>query len=152
MDKRKRLLILSCSARKSNAELAPAIERYQSPVFFVLRRFLRNHPNVNLVVWILSAKYGLIPTHRLTINYDQAMTAERAGQLRQKIENQFRHLKYVHFGKTDPDVFCHLPKTYLDALDRQITELRKYGNLQIADGRPGEKSQQLKNWLEGVNV
>jgi hypothetical protein len=41
-----RLLIAACSQRKRADEgLLPAIERYDGPVYRVLRRFLRQHPS-----------------------------------------------------------------------------------------------------------
>ncbi len=64
MNCKKRLLILSCSQRKSESlERLPAIERYNGPLFFVLRRFIRECPGQarHLDVYILSAAYGLIP-------------------------------------------------------------------------------------------
>jgi len=60
----KRLLILSCSQRKRpDPGLLPAIERYDGPVFQVVRRYLREQPagSKQLDVFILSARYGLIP-------------------------------------------------------------------------------------------
>ena len=64
MNYKRRLLILSCSQRKRETqEPLPAIERYNGPLFFVLRRFLRECPRQarQLDVYILSAAYGLIP-------------------------------------------------------------------------------------------
>lgn len=85
----KRLLILSCSARKSDARFAPALERYQSPVYFLVRRYLRLHPENNLVIWILSAKYGLISSSKEIEHYDQCLTPQRAAELKEKLRWQF---------------------------------------------------------------
>ena len=60
----RRLLILACSQRKqASCEPLPAIDRYNGPLFLVLRRFMRECPRQArlLDVYILSAAYGLIP-------------------------------------------------------------------------------------------
>ena len=58
-----RLLILSCSQRKRpNRVLLPALERYDGPVFRMLRKFLRSCParESHLEIYILSAQFGLL--------------------------------------------------------------------------------------------
>jgi hypothetical protein len=63
-----RLLILSCSQRKRpDAILLPALERYDGPMFRVLRKFLRENPSKELHpdVYILSAQFGLISADQL---------------------------------------------------------------------------------------
>jgi len=73
MNCKRRLLILSCSQRKQASHgLLPAIERYNGPLFFVLRRFLRECPcqAKRLDVYILSAAYGLIAGDFPTPLYD----------------------------------------------------------------------------------
>lgn len=147
--KQKRLLILSCSARKSELDVCPAIERYQSPAFFVVRRYLKQNPTEPLVIWILSAKYGLISSSWRTSPYDLAMTPRRAEELKLKIERQFSILKETAFGDSQPaEVFCHFPENYRDALREQIKSLRHRTRVRLAVGRPGEKLSELKNWLE----
>lgn len=145
----KRLLILSCSARKTNEEVAPALLRYQSPVYFLVRRWLRLNPDNNLVIWILSAKYGLIGKMKKTINYNLALTPERAEILKDKIQRQFVELCKTDFAENSPEsVFCHLSENYRNALSEQIALVRTLSSVTIATGRPGEKSKMLKEWLE----
>lgn len=146
---RKRLLILNCSARKSDDEVCPAIHRYQSPVYFVVRRYLRFYPENNLVIWILSGKYGLIDSTKQTVHYSQIMTEQRGRELSGRIERQYVELmrKYFHGNKVD-DVYCHLSGNYQLALANQIKRLQKISEVTISVGRPGEKSKMLKEWLE----
>lgn len=96
-----RLLILSCSQRKNTSqEQLPAIERYNGPLFFVLRRFLRECPHEakQLDVYILSAAYGLIPADFQTEFYDQKRNMLRVVELQPKIKTTFSDIlqeKYV---------------------------------------------------------
>ncbi len=145
----KRLLILNCSGRKSDDELCPAIDRYQSPVYFVVRRYLRQNPDNNLVVWILSGKYGLIDSQKQTVHYDTVMTEARGRELGSRINRQYIELMRENFhGEKVTNVFCHLSANYQMALEPQLTRLRRTTTVTMGIGRPGEKSKMLKAWLE----
>jgi hypothetical protein len=151
MRDKKRLLILSCSARKSGSRVCRAIDRYLSPAFYLLRRHLRRNPDPNLVIWILSARYGLIGSKYRIETYDLAMTPDRARHLRKKISRQFKKLFTNNFGDDAPsEVFCHLPQNYRDALDEELLQLEKTTVVRFAGGSPGEKLRELKNWLENT--
>ena len=145
----KRLLIINCSARKSDEALCPAIERYQSPIYFVLRRFLRLHPDQAPVIWILSGKYGLIEADKKIIHYNKVMTENRGKELKGQIFRQFGELMNKHFPRSKPnEVFCHLSANYQLAFKHQLNRLEKISTVIISEGRPGEKSKLLKEWLE----
>ncbi|WP_373537310.1 DUF6884 domain-containing protein [Microcoleus sp.] len=74
------LLILACSQRKrSDTDSLPAIERYDGPTFRLLRRFLRKQPSAPLEIYILSAKFGLIPSDYPIPDYDQKMALLNQG-------------------------------------------------------------------------
>jgi hypothetical protein len=81
-----RILILACSQRKSRApEPLPALDRYDGPAFRVLRKYLREHRDEGLTVFILSAKYGLIGANRKIIDYDCRLTPDLAATMRHKV-------------------------------------------------------------------
>lgn len=70
----RRLLILKCSARKRGVEEPiPAIERYDGPLWQVLRSFLREQPlfATDIDIYVLSAAFGLIPASQPIVWYDQ---------------------------------------------------------------------------------
>ncbi|MEA5560724.1 helicase HerA-like domain-containing protein [Planktothrix agardhii] len=68
----KDLLIINCSKSKySQLEFLPAIERYNGVAFRVVRKFLQEQTTDYLDIFILSAKFGLIPAYQLIPNYDQ---------------------------------------------------------------------------------
>lgn len=67
-----RLLLISCSKRKrADYKLMPAIDRYDGPAFYVLRRYLREIDDRHLSVYILSAEFGIINVQKLIPYYDR---------------------------------------------------------------------------------
>ena len=85
----KRCLLLGCSNTKAqNDDELPAIERYDGPLFRVLRRYMRKHsaeyPADNSIpnVYVLSAEFGLIPGNHPIPYYNRKMTPQRAAELR----------------------------------------------------------------------
>lgn len=70
-----RLLLISCSNRKrAGYKLMPAIDRYNGPAFYVLRRYLRETDDRQLRVYILSAEFGIINARKRIPNSDRLMT------------------------------------------------------------------------------
>ena len=150
MNIERRLLILSCSHRKcTSPEPLPAIERYNSPFYFVLRRFLRECPHLAglLDVHILSAAYGLIPGDFPTPWYDRKMDMSRAVELQPQVNTAFSGIlrnKYI-------SICFVLGRTYLKAFESTLELVPSDSELVITHGRIGEQQAQLKEWLwEGL--
>jgi cytoplasmic iron level regulating protein YaaA (DUF328/UPF0246 family) len=81
-----RLLIMSCGKQKRpDTGLLPALERYNGPAFRVLRHFLASCTLNSPDVYILSARFGLIPADWPIPFYDQRMTLERAAELQPSV-------------------------------------------------------------------
>ena len=94
-----RLLILSCSQRKRpDLILLPALERYDGPVFRMLRRFLRTWPSKGShpEVYILSAQFGLISAHQLIPSYDCRMTPQQASAFQPQVLNGSLVIPGIH--------------------------------------------------------
>ena len=142
----RRLLILSCSQRKrSDSNLLPAIERYDGPTFWVLRRFMREQPEGagQLDIFVLSSAYGLIPVKRPIAEYDQVMTPQRATELHDEVLAAFASL--ICAGYTE---FClALGKNYLKVLEGWSALAPPGIPVTIADGSQGIRLAQLKRWL-----
>ena len=142
----RRLLILSCSQRKrSSLEVLPAIERYNGPLFQVLRRFLREAPQLahGLDIFILSAAYGLIPSDFPTPLYDRKMNPARAVELQPQVAKQFSDLMQNNYAP----ILLVLGKTYLLAFEPSQDLMSVQMNLCLAAGPIGKKQAQLKKWL-----
>jgi len=151
MSFKRRLLILSCSERKhTSKELLPAIERYNGPVFFLLRRFLRDCPDKaeSLDVYILSAAHGLIPSSHLIAPYDQKMIKYRACQLQPHVLATFGELMQNNYTS----LCLVMGKAYLAALEGWRELVPTNLALMVAKGPMGVKQAQLKNWLEELTT
>lgn len=146
MNSHRRLLILSCSQRKdtSHGEL-PAIKRYNGPLFFVLRRFLRECPREaeKLDIYILSASYGLISADFPIEFYDQKMNLSRVVELQPQIKATFSDILRKNYasicfvlGRTYQKVFDDL-QYMIPILTRSI----------VTYGVIGKRQVQLKKWL-----
>ena len=141
------LLILACSQRKrSDAESLPAVERYDGPTFRLLRRFLRQQPSAPLEIYILSAKFGLIPSDYLIPNYDQRMTKTRSRQLQPEVIAKFED---ILSAKSYQKLCICLGRDYLLALDKYDMLIKSGLAVRIATGSLGKKLATLHDWLYG---
>ena len=145
------LLIIGCSERKiqSPGEI-PAIDRYDGPTYRCLRKFrdTSGFPST-LRILILSAKYNLIFPETHIANYDQKMTLSRAKDIAVDVQcDLIRCLEFydIAYGGTD-QVFINLGKTYMRTL-----EGFGWGTISTmeASGGIGQKTQQMKVWLERI--
>ena len=145
---KRRLLILSCSQRKhATQEPLPAIERYNGPLFFVLRRFLRECPRQarQLDVYILSAVYGLIPGNFPTAWYDQKINASRVAELQPQVNATFSDIRRDNYVST-----CFvLGKTYLKVFEDLQNLVTTHTQPIVVYGTMGKRQVQLKKWLWG---
>lgn len=137
----KRLLVITCSATKrSDPGLLPALERYDGPVYRVLRAHQRRGHRLPKTL-ILSAAMGLItPTHPVR-DYNQRMTDDLAIVWRQSREGRIL-LQQSLAGADDHLVVAG--KDYLSILEAWTPGV----TLMVAPGGIGRKLGQLKRWLE----
>src|SRR5713101_1178697 len=85
------LAILGCSQRKRlTSRPLQAIERYDGPIFRVLRKHARETLENTLHVRILSARFGLIPGTQSIPAYDRSLAHNDCSQLRTKVEKQLK--------------------------------------------------------------
>jgi hypothetical protein len=144
-----RLLLLACSARKrQDAAPLPALDRYDGPVFRVVRRYLRDRPAAELRVVILSARFGLLDAGDQLPNYDCQMTSERSRKLARQVDERLAALDAMN-GSPDraEDCFALLGKRYLDVLERCSSPLARLLVARNAPGGQGIKLTHLHRWL-----
>ena len=143
-----RLLILPCSARKrSDPEHLPADERYDGPIWHVLRAYQRTSSFLchDLKVSVLSAKFGLIPASQPIPCYDQVMTPEQAAELAPDVIQHFTEL----MQQNPTDLCMALSRRYLRAMPEWEKLVPDGVTMTRADGPMGTKLQQVRCWLHG---
>ena len=140
------LLIIGCSQRKIESdEYLAAIDRYDGPAYRTLRKMRDNGTEPqNVDVFILSAKHGLIPCQKPIDDYDMCMTPKRADAMRLRVQNKLKSFMLTKRGGYD-QVFINLGKNYM-----RVLEGFNWGTISTmeASGGIGQKTQQMKVWLE----
>lgn len=128
-----------------------AIERYDGPLFQVLRKFQSNSAKKaeKLDVYILSAKFGLIPADKKIPLYDQPMTQQRAAELNPKVVSE---ISKIVAGKRYKEVFVCLGEQYLPVLKGSAPQLQKKSIVTIAHGSSGRRQAMLRKWLYGKSA
>ncbi|HTU19344.1 MAG TPA: hypothetical protein VMG10_14885 [Gemmataceae bacterium] len=140
-----RLLILSCSQRKAPATgRVPAIDRYDGPVFRVLRNYLREGSPEALTVLIVSAKYGLIESNRRIPVYEHRMSAARAKELRPQVLAAAPRLLASRCWQ---EVGVCAGKYYRSALDGFLPLLPHGSQVVFIGGGQGPRLTRLHAWL-----
>jgi len=138
-----RLLLIACSATKRHdGRLLPARERYQGVVY----RVISANWSPDLLIWIVSAKFGLISERRLIPDYQMRMSCRRAAGLSAEVSARFdRLLRAGSFSS----IFINLGKNYARTLDSSLLlpEFRNAGLVEEAHGGIGFRLQQTKQWL-----
>lgn len=148
MSETKRLLVLACSARKrKDAELLPAVERYDGILYRVLRRWWQNASASEkhvLDILILSAEFGLIEAQTLTPYYDRKMNPKRADELApQAVAVLQRHTQAADYR----EVLLAMGSVYLKALTPIERWLPCSTLLKRTSGGIGTQAAQLRAWL-----
>lgn len=135
------ILIISCSQRKrTDPGLLPAIERYAGPTFQVLCKARREgYWPADLHVLILSAEFGLIETETAIPLYDRRMTPARAVELQPAVSQTLSNWLPCR------GIFVNLSRNYLLALPPL-----PLGTTIYASGRSGQRSAQMKSWLQYI--
>jgi hypothetical protein len=140
-----RLLVLSCGKRKrpDRTHLA-ALQRYDGPAFRVVRRYLAMRPQSPPAIYILSAKFGLIPAAQQIPYYDQRLTPQRATELQPDV---FKALSRIFANRTYEQIYLAVGRDYaltlngVEALTPQTTLIT------YASGSQGKRLAQLHDWL-----
>ena len=145
----RRLLVLSCSQKKRpDPGLLPAIERYDGPMFRVIRKFLRECPSEtqNLDIFILSAEFGLIPATKRIGDYYHRMTPHRAVELQPQVLAELKRVLEDHQYK---ELFISVGQDYLGALAGYGVLVSGDLKVTVSNGGRGRKQAELYTWLRG---
>ena len=141
----KSLVILGCGQRKKlTSRRLPAIDRYDGPVFRVLRKHTREEPENSAHACILSARFGLIPGTFPIPRYDFSLAHADHQSLCIRVEWQLKRTLDV----MQPErLFVSVGGSYwpllADALAREVAPAK----LAVAIGGIGGRASQLAHWL-----
>lgn len=142
-----RLLVMSCGKRKRfDTSPLPALERYDGPSFRVLRRYLATHPAAPPDIYILSAKFGLIPADQPIPYYDQRLTPQRAAELRPTVREA---LGRILARREYEQIYLAVGRDYAQALDDFAGLVPEAALVMVAQGSQGKRLARLHDWLYG---
>jgi hypothetical protein len=150
------LLIMACSARKRPAEVPmEALERYDGPSWRIVRSALRERPGIRerLVIWALSAEFGLVPASQPIPCYNRTLDPRRATTLAPLVTTQFAELARPYAAEGFAHAMLCVGKHYLAALapiEPTLAALSRMPVAVTARSRPrgiGDHLAQLSNWL-----
>jgi hypothetical protein len=124
------------------------MERYDGPLFRVLRKHIReDKPNLPQVL-VLSGEFGLISADTPLPSYDKVMTQHRAAELRSILPDVFRH----EIGERSfTELFVSLSGSYMDAMQECWQYLPEGISISFAQGSIGGRASQLAHWLRSGN-
>ena len=126
-----RALILSCTKTKKPIR-GHAIDVYDGPTFRVLRNYISVRDDID--IYIISAKYGVIPSDHIIEPYDKVLDTMTAI----KMKDEFGTLIKDIFDNHDEVAIC-AGKTY-----RLVVDGYQYISI---EGSIGEMISGLKRWL-----
>jgi uncharacterized protein DUF6884 len=139
------LVILGCSRRKNQtSRMLPAIDRYDGPIFRVLRKHTREVPENSADACILSGRFGLIPGAYSIPPYDHPLAHTDHPALRMRVEGQLkRTLDEIQPERLFVSVGCRYWPLLQEPLAREVAPAR----LVVATGGIGGRASQLAHWL-----
>jgi hypothetical protein len=142
-----RLLILGCSERKLRLPESPipALLRYDGPFFRVLKRTL-NLNYLELEIYILSARFGLIAAEHRIPMYDERLNSRRKNDILPKVTASVEAL--VQVTKSSSALIC-MGRQYLELLHPSLPLIAAALPVTITPGGMGEKLTRLSEWLAG---
>jgi hypothetical protein len=139
------LVILGCSQRKNQtSRMLPAIDRYDGPIFRVLRKHTREVPENSPDACILSGRFGLIPGAFSIPPYDHPLVHADYPALRTRVEKQLGRT----LDEIQPErLFVSVGSQYWPLLERTLAREVAPARLAVATGGIGGRASQLAHWL-----
>ncbi|MCY4606580.1 MAG: hypothetical protein OXE49_20295 [Gemmatimonadetes bacterium] len=117
-------------------------------MFRVISKFMRTRPfeAQSLDVYILSAKFGLIPSSQLIPNYNLRATLQKVKELQLPTLTK---LKRILADRQYDELFISMGKDYLRVLVGYESLIPANLKVIISKGVMGRKQAELRNWLHG---
>lgn len=141
------LVILGCSQRKKQtSRLIPAIERYDGPVFQVLRKHTRDNPETSPDVFVLSGRFGLIPGQFPIPRYNYRLKRNDHLLLSEQVQKQLKRT----LDECQPErLFVSVGLRYWSLIEEPLSCDLAMDRLTVASGSIGGRASQFAHWLRG---
>jgi hypothetical protein len=139
------LVILGCSRRKRRtSRLGPAIDRYDGPVFRVLRKHAREALDSPAHACILSGRFGLIRGDFSIPRYERQLQRADHVALRRQVEGQLNRI----LDELQPErLFVSVGCRYWPLLEKPLARAVSPARVVIATGGIGGRASHLAHWL-----
>jgi hypothetical protein len=139
------LVILGCSERKKRTSCPiRAIDRYDGPIFHVLRKHIRETPTKPPDARILSGRFGLITGEFLVPRYDCLLENRDLVKLGARVEMQLKQtLDDIQPGR----VFVSVGRRYWQLIGNTLLREVPADRILVAAGGIGGRASQLAHWL-----
>jgi hypothetical protein len=140
-----RLLILACSQAKVRMRRKlRALDRYDGPAFRVLRKHVLSKADGQLIVFVLSAKFGLIEAEREIPWYDCRLSRASASDLRPQILARASEV----FAYPWRSIGLCAGKEYLTLLNEALELASPEVRPEVLSGGLGRRLTALRDWLQ----
>jgi hypothetical protein len=124
--------------------MLPAIERYDGPIFRVLRKHTREAAEDATDTCILSARFGLILGGCLIPRYDRRLARVNHEALCRRVEKQLKQT----LDQIQPErLFVSVGSRYWPLLEEALAREVAPSKLVVAIGGIGGRASQLSHWL-----
>lgn len=136
-----RLLLLSCSRAKAALRGdVSALQRYDGPLFRVVRAYLAGPRCSTLPAFVLSAEHGLLSVDARIGLYDRRLTDARAQELKEAVAEG---LHKILQAAAPQEVFVAAGERYRSLIPETLLP---QGTI-YSSGPIGQQAHQLKRWL-----
>lgn len=140
-----RAVFLSCSRTKRPASgPLPAVERYDGPLFRVLRGYLGDAEGDVPSVWVISAKYGLISGQEKIRNYDQMLKNELGAPFLRMVG---KGLQGAYESEPWDEALMLGGEQYRRAVTLGAATISPAPPLRLVGGSIGAQASTLRRWL-----
>jgi hypothetical protein len=139
------LVILGCSQRKKQtSRLIPAIDRYDGPMFQVLRKHARDNPEASPDTFVLSGRFGLIAGQFPIPRYNRRLKQIDHSVFGEQLQTQLKRT----IDECQPDrLFVSVGSSYWSLLKEPLLGDAVADELTVATGGIGGRASQLAHWL-----
>lgn len=127
----------------------PAVERYDGPLFRVLRRYLDDPSGQVPSIWVLSAKHGVISGDARIRDYDHQLKDPSSAPFLRLVGSG---LSEAYQKEPWDEALVFGGRAYREALSVSAAALRPSPPLRLVGGSIGGQASRLRRWLRAESM